>query len=194
MIWLIERFIPKNIPQRRKEEVKLSRVSAPPPLPPASLTQFVEKQCFSHLTKSWSQDDIWFLLLSLKSTHEWLHPVGDDLSDIITQKNKADIKNHLQPIVEHYPDFRWAPRPSKTFYMIEPVLTEAATLLKEIQEKCINLSTGTQVLETDGKFLPDRSVFDVSWRSRMDDWRSDGFLMFFVGCQHIWFWYDWRNI
>ncbi|XP_019133379.2 exocyst complex component 3-like protein 4 [Larimichthys crocea] len=39
------------------------------------------------------------------STHEWLHPVGDDLSDIITQKNKADIKNHLQPIVEHYPDF-----------------------------------------------------------------------------------------
>lgn len=166
---------------------------------PSSLSYTIcWETCFSHLIKSWSQDDIWFLLLSLKSTHEWLHPVGDDLSDIITQKNKADIKNHLQPIVEHYPDFRWAPRPSKTFYMIEPVLTEAeftaATLLKEIQEKCINLSTGTQVLETDGRFLPDRSVFDVSWRSRMDDWRSDGFLMFFVGCQHIWFWYDWINI
>ncbi|XP_044023008.1 exocyst complex component 3-like protein 4 [Siniperca chuatsi] len=41
----------------------------------------------------------------MKSTHEWLYPVGDDLSDIITQKNKADIKNHLQPLVEHYPDF-----------------------------------------------------------------------------------------
>lgn len=41
-----------------------------------------------------------------KSTHEWLYAVGDDLSDIIGQKNKTDIKNHLQLIVEHYPDFR----------------------------------------------------------------------------------------
>ena len=49
-----------------------------------------------------------YVLLTQKSTNEWLHPVGDDLSDIITQKNKADIKEHLQPIVEHYPDFRWA--------------------------------------------------------------------------------------
>ncbi|XP_068194938.1 exocyst complex component 3-like protein 4 [Antennarius striatus] len=45
------------------------------------------------------------LFQDMKSTHEWLHPVGDDLSDIIGQKNKADIKNHLQPLVEHYPDF-----------------------------------------------------------------------------------------
>ncbi|XP_014892461.1 exocyst complex component 3-like protein 4 isoform X2 [Poecilia latipinna] len=40
----------------------------------------------------------------MKSRHEWLHHVGLDLSTIIGQ-NKADIKNHLQPLVEHYPDF-----------------------------------------------------------------------------------------
>uniref|UniRef100_UPI0037E9288A exocyst complex component 3-like protein 4 isoform X2 n=1 Tax=Semicossyphus pulcher TaxID=241346 RepID=UPI0037E9288A len=45
------------------------------------------------------------LFEDMQSTHEWLHDVGDDLSDIIIQKNKADIKNHLQPLVEHYPDF-----------------------------------------------------------------------------------------
>ncbi|XP_049451740.1 exocyst complex component 3-like protein 4 isoform X2 [Epinephelus fuscoguttatus] len=41
----------------------------------------------------------------MKSSCEWLHAVGDDLSDLIGQKNKADIKNYLQPLVEHYPDF-----------------------------------------------------------------------------------------
>ncbi|XP_034051401.1 exocyst complex component 3-like protein 4 [Thalassophryne amazonica] len=45
------------------------------------------------------------LFEDMNSSHEWLHPVGDDLSDIIGQKNKRDIKNHLQPVVEHYPDF-----------------------------------------------------------------------------------------
>ncbi|KAM7403712.1 hypothetical protein PAMA_004245 [Pampus argenteus] len=45
------------------------------------------------------------LFEDMNSTHEWLHPVGDELSDIIGQKNKKDIKNHLQPLVEHYPDF-----------------------------------------------------------------------------------------
>lgn len=48
------------------------------------------------------------MLLLQRSTHEWLHDVGEDLSDIIGQKNKHDIKTHLQPVVEHYPDFRWA--------------------------------------------------------------------------------------
>ncbi|XP_054470118.1 exocyst complex component 3-like protein 4 [Anoplopoma fimbria] len=42
---------------------------------------------------------------NMNSTHEWLFAVGDDLSDIIGQKNKTDIKNHLQPLVEQYPDF-----------------------------------------------------------------------------------------
>ncbi|XP_054913285.1 exocyst complex component 3-like protein 4 isoform X2 [Poeciliopsis prolifica] len=41
----------------------------------------------------------------MKSNHEWLHHVGHDLSTIIGQSNKADIKSHLQPLVEHYPDF-----------------------------------------------------------------------------------------
>ncbi|XP_073339797.1 exocyst complex component 3-like protein 4 [Pagrus major] len=45
------------------------------------------------------------LFVEMRSTNEWLHPVGDDLSDIITQTNKTTIKEHLQPIVEHYPDF-----------------------------------------------------------------------------------------
>ncbi|XP_039992323.1 exocyst complex component 3-like protein 4 [Xiphias gladius] len=39
------------------------------------------------------------------STHKWLYPVGDDLSNIIGQKNKADIKDQIKPLVEHYPDF-----------------------------------------------------------------------------------------
>ncbi|XP_026165816.1 exocyst complex component 3-like protein 4 [Mastacembelus armatus] len=45
------------------------------------------------------------LFENMKSTHEWLYPVGDELSDIIGQKNKRDIKDHLEPLVEHYPDF-----------------------------------------------------------------------------------------
>ncbi|KAM9777699.1 exocyst complex component 3-like protein 4 [Neosynchiropus ocellatus] len=45
------------------------------------------------------------LFEDMNSSHEWLHPVGYDLSNIIKQKNKSDIKNHLQPLVEHYPDF-----------------------------------------------------------------------------------------
>ncbi|XP_042244643.1 exocyst complex component 3-like protein 4 [Thunnus maccoyii] len=45
------------------------------------------------------------LFEEMKSVHEWLYHVGDELCEIIGQKNKADIKNHLQPLVEHYPDF-----------------------------------------------------------------------------------------
>uniref|UniRef100_A0A3P9KV99 Exocyst complex component 3-like 4 n=1 Tax=Oryzias latipes TaxID=8090 RepID=A0A3P9KV99_ORYLA len=45
------------------------------------------------------------LFSSMNSSMEWLHPVGEDLSTIIGLKNKADIKHHLQPLLEHYPDF-----------------------------------------------------------------------------------------
>lgn len=45
-------------------------------------------------------------LLLQKSEHEFLDCVGDDLSDIIGQKDKRNIKNQLPQIVEHYPDFR----------------------------------------------------------------------------------------
>ncbi|XP_034531588.1 exocyst complex component 3-like protein 4 [Notolabrus celidotus] len=45
------------------------------------------------------------LFEDMDSSHEWLHHVGDDLSDIIIQKNKTDIKTYLQPLVDHYPDF-----------------------------------------------------------------------------------------
>ncbi|XP_056915309.1 exocyst complex component 3-like protein 4 isoform X1 [Takifugu flavidus] len=50
-------------------------------------------------------EDLRALFKDMRSTHEWLHDVGEDLSDIIGQKNKRDIKTHLQPVVEHYPDF-----------------------------------------------------------------------------------------
>ncbi|RVE66349.1 hypothetical protein OJAV_G00106350 [Oryzias javanicus] len=45
------------------------------------------------------------LFREMDSSQEWLYPVGEDLSNIIGLKNKADIKHHLQPLLEHYPDF-----------------------------------------------------------------------------------------
>ncbi|XP_077477097.1 exocyst complex component 3-like protein 4 isoform X2 [Stigmatopora argus] len=39
------------------------------------------------------------------SREEWLDPVGEYLSDIVGQKNKGDIKDHLQPLLQQYPDF-----------------------------------------------------------------------------------------
>ncbi|XP_029972565.1 exocyst complex component 3-like protein 4 [Salarias fasciatus] len=45
------------------------------------------------------------LFQDMDSSHSWLDPLGDHLSDIIGQKNKSQIKNHLQPLVELYPDF-----------------------------------------------------------------------------------------
>ncbi|KAL3969145.1 hypothetical protein ACER0C_029102 [Sarotherodon galilaeus] len=45
------------------------------------------------------------LFEDMKSNNEWLYHVGDDLSNIIGQKNTTDIKNHLQPVIENYPDF-----------------------------------------------------------------------------------------
>ncbi|XP_071368457.1 exocyst complex component 3-like protein 4 [Centroberyx affinis] len=56
----------------------------------------------SKIREQW--DQLRQLFTDMKSTHEWLHPLGDDLSDIIRQKNKRDIKDHLRPLVEHYPD------------------------------------------------------------------------------------------
>lgn len=55
------------------------------------------------IRKQW--EDLQEMFEEMESTHEWLHHVGDDLCNIIEQKNKTDIKNYLQPLVEHYPDF-----------------------------------------------------------------------------------------
>ncbi|XP_013877590.1 exocyst complex component 3-like protein 4 [Austrofundulus limnaeus] len=55
------------------------------------------------IRRQWSE--LSDLFEEMKSTQEWLHPAGDDLSNIIGQKNKTDIKNHLQRLVQHYPDF-----------------------------------------------------------------------------------------
>ncbi|CAB1331009.1 unnamed protein product [Coregonus sp. 'balchen'] len=38
------------------------------------------------------------------TTHDWLHPVGDHLSNIIGETNKRNIKNHLEGLVADYPD------------------------------------------------------------------------------------------
>lgn len=45
------------------------------------------------------------LFEDMRSTQDWLYPAGDELSDIIGQRNKADISDHLEPLVVHYPDF-----------------------------------------------------------------------------------------
>ncbi|CAN9502649.1 unnamed protein product [Ophioblennius macclurei] len=45
------------------------------------------------------------LFQRMESSHSWLDPVGDQLSDIIGQKNKNQVKNHLKPLVDQYPDF-----------------------------------------------------------------------------------------
>ncbi|XP_057715215.1 exocyst complex component 3-like protein 4 isoform X2 [Corythoichthys intestinalis] len=39
------------------------------------------------------------------SREEWLDPVGECLSDIVGQKNKGDIKDQLQPLLQQYSDF-----------------------------------------------------------------------------------------
>ncbi|KAK5857809.1 hypothetical protein PBY51_011029 [Eleginops maclovinus] len=57
----------------------------------------------SKIHKQWK--DLTVQFENMNSSHEWLYAVGNDLSDIIQQKNKEDIKNHLQPLVEQYPDF-----------------------------------------------------------------------------------------
>ncbi|XP_047467914.1 exocyst complex component 3-like protein 4 [Mugil cephalus] len=57
----------------------------------------------SKISQQWNK--LTDLFKDMNSTHEWLHHVGDDLSNIIGQKNKTDIKNQLKPLVEHYPDF-----------------------------------------------------------------------------------------
>ncbi|XP_071353706.1 exocyst complex component 3-like protein 4 [Trachinotus anak] len=43
--------------------------------------------------------------VDMESSHEWLYPVGDELSNIIGQKNKSDIKDHVEPLMKDYPDF-----------------------------------------------------------------------------------------
>ncbi|MED6277044.1 hypothetical protein CHARACLAT_009111 [Characodon lateralis] len=53
--------------------------------------------------QQWNQ--LSYLFDDMKSSHEWLHHVGDYLSNIIGENNKTDIKNHLHPLVKHYPDF-----------------------------------------------------------------------------------------
>ncbi|XP_068456290.1 exocyst complex component 3-like protein 4 [Clinocottus analis] len=45
------------------------------------------------------------LFEDMQSGQDWLYAVGDDLSDVLVQKNQTDIKNHLEPLLEHYPDF-----------------------------------------------------------------------------------------
>ncbi|KAL3049485.1 hypothetical protein OYC64_008856 [Pagothenia borchgrevinki] len=57
----------------------------------------------SKIRKQW--EELMVLFENMKSAHEWLYDVGDELGVIIEQKNKRDIKNHLKNLVEHYPDF-----------------------------------------------------------------------------------------
>ncbi|KAL7877711.1 hypothetical protein SRHO_G00043540 [Serrasalmus rhombeus] len=44
------------------------------------------------------------LFSEMGSTLNWLHPLGDQLTEIIEQENEKDIKNLLPALVENYPD------------------------------------------------------------------------------------------
>ncbi|XP_034091366.1 exocyst complex component 3-like protein 4 [Gymnodraco acuticeps] len=57
----------------------------------------------SKIRKQW--EELRDLFEDMESAHEWLYDVGDELSIIIEQENKRDIKNHLETLVKHYPDF-----------------------------------------------------------------------------------------
>ncbi|CAL8283114.1 unnamed protein product [Lota lota] len=62
------------------------------------------KRGATKLRKQWGE--LGNLFTDMKSTHDWLHPLGDLLSNIIGGVDKRDIKNHLRPLVEQYPDMR----------------------------------------------------------------------------------------
>ncbi|XP_017580364.1 exocyst complex component 3-like [Pygocentrus nattereri] len=49
-------------------------------------------------------DQLRKLFSDMGSTVNWLHPLGDQLSEIIEQKNEKDIKKLLPSFVENYPD------------------------------------------------------------------------------------------
>ncbi|KAL2099358.1 hypothetical protein ACEWY4_005838 [Coilia grayii] len=44
------------------------------------------------------------LFKDMRSTADWLHPLSEHLSNLIGQKHKSDIKTHLQPLVQDFPD------------------------------------------------------------------------------------------
>ncbi|XP_076831754.1 exocyst complex component 3-like protein 4 isoform X2 [Brachyhypopomus gauderio] len=44
------------------------------------------------------------LFQEMNSAEHWLYPAGDHLSKIIGHKNKREIKDNLQPLIDDYPD------------------------------------------------------------------------------------------
>ncbi|XP_052007576.1 exocyst complex component 3-like protein 4 [Xyrauchen texanus] len=57
----------------------------------------------SKFTMQW--EELKELFQDMKSTLDWLHPVGSQLSKII-ECRKSEVKMNLQPLVENYPDIR----------------------------------------------------------------------------------------
>uniref|UniRef100_A0A671TDM4 Exocyst complex component 3-like protein 4 n=1 Tax=Sinocyclocheilus anshuiensis TaxID=1608454 RepID=A0A671TDM4_9TELE len=55
------------------------------------------------ITNQW--EELKKIFQDMNSTLDWLHPVGNQLSMIIGCK-KSDVKQHLQPLVNNYPDIR----------------------------------------------------------------------------------------
>ncbi|KAL7890074.1 hypothetical protein AOLI_G00023320 [Acnodon oligacanthus] len=49
-------------------------------------------------------DQLRKLFSEMGSTLNWLHPLGDQLAEIIEQENEKDIKNHLKALLDNYPD------------------------------------------------------------------------------------------
>ncbi|KAG5285174.1 hypothetical protein AALO_G00000360 [Alosa alosa] len=61
------------------------------------------QQAAEKLQEQWTQ--LSTLFQRMKSSEDWLHPLGDHLSKIIGQKNESDItKAILQPLVTDFPD------------------------------------------------------------------------------------------
>lgn len=55
------------------------------------------------ITKQW--EELKEIFQDMHSTSDWLHSVGNQLSQIIGCK-KSDVKHNLKPLVENYPDIR----------------------------------------------------------------------------------------
>ncbi|XP_062253608.1 exocyst complex component 3-like protein 4 [Platichthys flesus] len=68
-----------------------------------SCKNWKHEKAAAEIRRQWGK--LVYVFQDMPSTHEWLNSVGHDLSDIIGQKNKTDIKDHLEPVVQNYPDF-----------------------------------------------------------------------------------------
>ncbi|XP_066550463.1 tumor necrosis factor alpha-induced protein 2 isoform X2 [Amia ocellicauda] len=79
---------------------------------------------------------------NLGTTCDWLRPVGVQLCDIIGTKNRGDIKNGLQPLVQDYPDIS-KKHVSAVLYFRGPMRrAEKRAILSHLKELQSNSKSG----------------------------------------------------